>query len=163
MVHDIIEIGKMDGVFKFDVHAKSLFNNWYIQLPREAQTPILEGFIQRKHTYAIKIAMLFSASEGASYVITQGQLEAAIMLLDKVESTLPVIYRHSISDEKGQIESILYQIRGVNLIPHSQLLKQNASMGLRVQTLNEIVDTFVGAGYVQIEWRGKTKWYRYIG
>ncbi len=89
LVHDLIEIGNLKGEMLLTPEAFDWGTQWYKDHYEHFKDQLTDsdmvGYIARKQTHLHKLAMVLSAADGDSMMITVGHLKKALEILDKVE------------------------------------------------------------------------------
>jgi hypothetical protein len=71
LVHDLALIGELEGEFRPSPEAREEFTRWYAELgERKWSNPEVDAFADRAHDTGLKLAMIFSASESDTLVVS---------------------------------------------------------------------------------------------
>jgi hypothetical protein len=84
LIHDLVEISKLDGEFVLSQEANDEYTNWYENLPDLAPNGVLESFYERYHDHVLKIAIVLSAAESDDKIISIQHLCRARDLITNV-------------------------------------------------------------------------------
>lgn len=102
LIHDLQRIGRLHGEMQVKPEAMDYYDKWYEELSkRDSKDPDTDAFYNRCHTTALRIAILLSVSESDDMVITEKQMAAAIVL---VEKQLPEVKRITMWGGTSQYE-----------------------------------------------------------
>lgn len=86
LVEDLMEISTLQGEFHWTPAAEAWFEHWYEkELPKERLDYRLEGYLSRKPTHAIRLAMILSLAESNDLVIEERHFKQAEKYLDELE------------------------------------------------------------------------------
>lgn len=101
LVEDLADIYEMTGEFKIDKEAYDEFERWYCdymtkhEADRYTLGARMGGYKSRKGEMALRIAMIKSASEGRSFLITKRHFDWAMQELDALDPAMKSIYQDS--------------------------------------------------------------------
>ncbi len=87
LIHDLKEISKLYGEFKLTNEAKASFKRWYESMPSTCEHGF-QAFYERKHDHVLKAALLLSAAEGDTKIITETHFKQALEAIEFLESSL---------------------------------------------------------------------------
>jgi hypothetical protein len=133
LIHDLAEIAKIQGEFKFSDEAKDFYSHWYEHvLPRESQSDYrLTGFFERKHIHVKKVAMLMRLAQGSvetkdHLIISKTDIEAAIGVVGDIEpgmrKAFSAVGKNVYSTD---LDRILEQIRNGGYVSYRELIAGN--------------------------------------
>lgn len=164
LVHDLEAISMLKGEFLLDSDALEYGIEWYENHhknpPIYMQSEEFIGYMARKQGHIHKLAMVLSASESDSMVITRSHLERAIRMMGAVEKGLPDVFRKINTTEEmsnlervfaaiiecgGKIESEALYNRFVHMMPKhkfDELITSGLSTGRLLQVSNGIGTTY---------------------
>jgi len=111
LLDDLRDIHAMSGQFSPTDDLISAFENWFPQQDLERQlmpSERLQGFLTRRHTNIVKLAMIVSASESSSGKLTLAHWQRATQLFNELELDIPFIVDQSV--DKDSEQSISYHI-----------------------------------------------------
>ncbi len=99
LIHDLTEISKMGGEFKFEQKAIQSYAAWYEQQEEDAakgRYPIddsrFHGYFERRATHVKKIALLLCAGRGESQEISEQDFEDARYMLARIEPKMNRVF-----------------------------------------------------------------------
>lgn len=89
LIHDLKIIGRMTGEFTPESKAlQDKMEEWYQEYGEIAPAKNTETFVARKHIHAMRTAMLLSAADSNSLIITDEHWTQSLLLINDVESKL---------------------------------------------------------------------------
>lgn len=162
LLHDLAHIRELSGEFKHDSE-KTLHwvEEWYKETAdREVESEKVEGFANRRHVHAHKIAMLLSMAESDDLIVTRGHFEAAIKMLDSVEIKLPRVFSAvGRSPYSSDIESVRDYIEAQGKVERKRLL-QRFYHNLTKDNLDEVLKALQVMGHIEkngvhYHWKGE--------
>lgn len=91
LVHDLEMINSMAGEMAFSDDAMAIYAPWYEQQSKSPaiKDPHFAGYCERRAIHALKLSMIVSASRSSERVITGGDFQRALALLESVEPKMP--------------------------------------------------------------------------
>lgn len=91
LVHDLEMINSMAGEMTFSEEAMAIYAPWYEQQSRSPviKDPHFAGYCERRAIHALKLSMIVSASRSSERIITGGDFQRALALLESVEPKMP--------------------------------------------------------------------------
>lgn len=96
LVHDLEMISMMFGEFSIDKEAREWGRAWYVSHwknpPTGLTTDQFSGYLARKQTHLHKLAMVLSASQSDSLVITKDHLIQAYEMTSVIEQDMPKVF-----------------------------------------------------------------------
>ena len=128
LVSDLCDIAKMKGPFIIEPEAivwgEKWYQNHYENKPLHLDNDRFGGYLARKQTHIHKLAMILSASESSSRIITQKHLEHSNTIIGEIEQDMPKVFeRIGVGDNaRGQSE-ILQIINTYKRITITELWK----------------------------------------
>jgi hypothetical protein len=150
LVHDLAEIAKLRGEFKFSDSAKQYYKEWYEDQGEKedaARDYRIAGYYERKHIHALKVAMAVSLACG-SLVITPADVASAIALLEDIE---PGMYKAFQSVGKNLYSADMERIKdqvlrgGAKGATYRAILTANIH-AVEKQQIDNIISTLVMMG-----------------
>lgn len=92
LVHDLEQIKMLTGEFTFSPQAQKRYEQWYQiedQKIAEGRPPIMDprfaGYCEARATLIKKVGMSISVSEGNTLIISEGQFERALTMMESAE------------------------------------------------------------------------------
>jgi len=93
LLHDLLQICKLQGEFSWTDGAQSKISEWYESGCKPAPTHYrLLNYIPRRHLHALKLCMVNSAARSNSMEITEADVDEAISRLLIAERAMPEIF-----------------------------------------------------------------------
>lgn len=173
LLQDLEEISLLQGEMVMTDEADAFFKAWYEA--QEDDNPEIKderffGYLARKPSHIVKIAMLFSLAEGNSLSIELSHLTRALSLLKQTEKNMPFAFgARGRNTTAVDLERILEQIVQTHKgnpnrpIPQRVLAKANYRHVDR-QTLNNILEYLeVDMKQIRRTYEGNEWVIRYIG
>lgn len=122
LIEDLREISQLFGEFSITPEAREWNRRWYKhhwEHPNaELNTDQFAGYLARKQTHMFKLAMVLSASEGASLQIFQRHLEAAEAMAGAIEQDMPKVFskigQTDITRGSSVIVDLIYKSPGIS-------------------------------------------------
>jgi hypothetical protein len=157
LTRDLERISQLIGGFTLSPEAKTWGKTWYehfheVEAPKIDKT-LLGGYIARKQTLVHKVAMVLSASQGSSLIITRPLLERAAKLISELEATMPMVYSKigMSEDSNASVEVIAFLERNGGSAPFSVLFRYMHKRFSRVDEFSDILLGMVHAGYISVD------------
>lgn len=111
LIHDLEIIASLIGEMTLSKEARDWGREWYINHwrnpPKELQTEQFGGYLARKQTHMHKLAMVVSASQRDSRIITREDLEFSYLSLSAIEADMPKVFSGMGQDKITQGSSTL--------------------------------------------------------
>jgi len=95
LLEDLQNIYLMTGDFKVTEDFIDRWVDWYTQHNREGMfgnTKELQGYVERRPNHLLKLSMILSASRSSDMLITRGDFEKALSMLEEVERNMPKVF-----------------------------------------------------------------------
>lgn len=151
LIHDLGEISKVRGIFKFSSQGLLEYQRNYLSRPEpeeEFEDERLRGYASRKDIHTLKLAQIMSLSDGDSLTITEKEIEGAADAIRWLDMGLASVFSgHGGSASSEDIVRVFRQIEvgtnKVGSVRHADLLKRNyhainaQEFGIVLQTLRE--------------------------
>ena len=128
LIQDLEQIAMLCGPFVIDERARKWGREWYERFWKDAAArmddQMLEGYAARKQTHLHKLAMVLSASRGASLIITREDLELANTMLEDIERDMQKVFsRMGRTDDSMQAERFIEYVRKKGIVPYDEAYK----------------------------------------
>ena len=153
LLHDLNEIKKLKGEFKWEEGAWEVYDKWYNTIEKktnELPDKRLRGYFSRMHIMVLKLAMVLQVAECDELIITTYNIESAITILEEALSTASEAFgAHGRSLTSTGVHDILRQLRQMGETTFSQLLTINVKDTNR-RELTEIMETIEAMGVVKL-------------
>lgn len=157
LIHDLVEIGRLEGEVNVNEGAQRIYNEWYEQLSqKDTKDPEIDAFYQRCHTTALRVAILIGMSRNNWLKIDEECMQIGIHF---VEQQLPTIKRVNVWSGASQFEQ--HRAKFINYLYHAggtsikQKLLQH--MGISGEDYVKLVGTLVQDGTVIIHTVGNNE------
>lgn len=149
LIHDLQRIAQLQGEMSAEPEARSMYDDWYKKLSqKDTKNPTADAFYQRCHATALRVGSLLSVSAGDDLLITKGQMQKAIEL---IEAQLPENERISMwsgasvyEQSRAKYISFLQRLGGIST--RRATLKH---MGVNEEEFNKITGTLVSDGTLE--------------
>lgn len=118
LIHDLGEISKMKGEFKFTKEAIEWGEAWYVEhnrnRPAHLDAERFGGYLARKQTHMHKIAMVHSASYTNELLLTADDLQEGMRLITLTEQSLEKVFENIGIEGAGRHIALIksYLVRG---------------------------------------------------
>jgi len=133
LTSDLYEIHRMVGPFTAEDQVKTRWQEWFdthdMQI-QQTENEKLGALMIRKSTAMRKLPMILSAAERSDRVITLSHWEAALKMMDIIESKIPGMLR------EGQANKVNTQV-GINNVIFKHLIRA-PNRTLKIQTLSQL-------------------------
>lgn len=95
LIHDLEQISLLSGQMQFSKEAKELYVRWYEKDSTRSgiSDPKFDSYNERRATHITKIAMAMCASRGSDRIISTGDFERALVILNKAEEKMARVFR----------------------------------------------------------------------
>lgn len=98
LAHDIQQIAKTHGEFRWTPEAAKALDTWHLAGgPPRPDIPRLEHYVTRRTIHLVKLMMISSLSASNNLVIEEGDFNRALSWLLEAETTMPKIFRAMVS------------------------------------------------------------------
>src|SRR3990167_3036356 len=151
LIHDLGEIGKVRGIFKFSPQGLNEYQRHYLNRPEpedEFEDERLRGYSSRKDIHTLKLAQILSLSDGDSLVITEREILGAIDAIHWLDTGLANVFAgHGNTASSEDTVRVFRQVEAgtarLGWISRTELMKRNFSnlnaheFAIVIQTLTE--------------------------
>jgi hypothetical protein len=157
LVRDLERIAQMKGPFSLTPEAVEWGEAWYEQFhkvdSKKLDPTLIGGYIARKQTLVHKVAMILSASQGDSMLITLADLQRAEGTISALEKNMPLVYsKIGMTRESAMGEQIIaFLERYHGKAPWTLLYQYMHKNFPRVEDAEDIIYGMVQAGYINID------------
>lgn len=162
LVHDLLEMRKMQGAFEITAGAREWYSKWYKDIQHDLSNPALAPYYNKKETHVLKLAQLVSAARGNVMTIDEQDLKTALDILQQNEKNLPYVVGELLTSPTGhrnqQVINAIAEIcsMGSPRASQSALLRKLCHTISAVE-LQEALDTLMAAKIVkQTMYAGKS-------
>lgn len=126
LIADLKEIAKLKGPYELTKEARTWGKDWYVKLWDERPTHMASdrysGYISRKQTHIMKLAMVVAAAKRNDLVIGQDDLEEADKLLTLTEPHMTKVFESvGVVDEAKHVAEIVGYVRNYKKITANDL------------------------------------------
>lgn len=84
LIHDLMQIKRLNGEFEIEPEAKRIFERWYEQIPelgKKIRDERINGYLNRMHVIGLKVAMALRAAHSDQLVISAEDMSRALELV----------------------------------------------------------------------------------
>lgn len=162
LVRDLERISQLKGPFTLAPEAKKWGTDWYENFHKNEKhkldPTLIGGYIARKQTLVHKVAMVLSASEGNSKIITLPHLQKAVKAITSLEKDMPMVYsKIGLTKEANAGEQILAYIHRFNgSVSWTTLYQYMHRTFPKVEDVEAILVGLIEAGYINIDRKART-------
>jgi len=156
LTEDLSEIGKMVGSYEFENEVSRVggwMDQWYARHHSQREVHLASdrygGYIARKQTHLVKLAMVLAASKREDLIITKEDLEeASAILYDAELSMIKVFESVGVVDEAKHLAELMQFIRAYKWITsqdlyrlcHNIMSEKDFKQALRLAIEGDLVD-----------------------
>lgn len=146
----------LTGPFELDKSARDWIRPWYEALWKSAKASAsadqVDGFIARKQTHLMKLAMVLSVSEGDSLVISERHMRLSDMMVSATEKDLPKVFsRIGRSEESLQAERLLDVIRRYSPIQYESAFRAVYAQFPNFKDFAAVLEGLIRSGQVALD------------
>lgn len=125
---DLIHISNIRGEAKPTQEMRDYFEAWYTKEEPPHDDPRVQGFREREHDLALRIATLLSVAQSDDLLVDKSHLEVARAVLKDVEDFVPQALSHiATSPHSRDAERILAQVkRRAGSMSYTDILRANS-------------------------------------
>lgn len=147
------------GGFTMPKETRDWMRKWYDNLWNKVYKADAEdyisGYVSRKQTHLVKLAMILSASRGDDLIISDLDLEAANVMLGQVESKFEKVFASiGKTEDNLQVEKFLQMIRTRGQIPYDEAYRLVHHYFSSSKMFEDILAGVIRAGYVGLMQEG---------
>jgi hypothetical protein len=154
LLKDLQKISKLHGAFKVEKDAYEYYKKLYREYGGDF-TGRMAGYLERKLTYALKLAMILSANFDDKMIIYKEHLEAALSYLDEVEKTMPnaFVYINATNEAKisQHVMECIKESKGA--IYRSVLIEKFRHLVRNLREFEDIMQMLIASNVLQQMWK----------
>jgi hypothetical protein len=127
LVNDLVQIRSMRGDFQVSKGFLDLWTDWYGNYPNTCpfDPAHFGGYWERRPTHIMKLSMVMSASRSNQMMISEGDLQRAISLLEATEINMPQVFNlMGQSSQADNIQRIMLYVTQFKEVSMSQMMKK---------------------------------------
>lgn len=162
LTRDLERISQLIGNFTLTPDAYAWGAEWYEHFHKHEAPKIdktlLGGYIARKQTLVHKVAMVLSASQGNSLLITRTLLERAAKLITELEASMPMVYsKIGMNQDSNAADQVLaFLARNGGTVEFSLLYRYMHRYYPDSEAFEKIILGMIEAKYVTIDKANRT-------
>lgn len=162
LIRDLEIISMIKGEFKLSPEARKWGRLWY-EKHYTTKNPLLEGdrfggYLARKQTHIHKLAMVLSAAESDSLVISEEHLALADNMVTDLEADMPMVFaKIGQSQESVTVDRMLGWLRGNGACSYKELYMRFHTHFPGHREFENIIAGLTAAGYISKVQKG-TDW-----
>ena len=155
LIQDLEQIAMLVGPYTISPSAREWGREWYEKFWRDTTSrmddQMLEGYAARKQTHMHKVAMVLSASRGASLTITEEDLQLANTMLEDIEADMHRVFsRIGRTEDSMQAERFIDFVRRKGKIPYHEAYKMIHIYFPDFRDFEGILSGAIQSGQIQI-------------
>lgn len=153
LIHDLEQISMLKGEVTLSPDAYEWGKDWYMRhyktKPPNMDDERFGGYLARKQTHIHKLAIVVSASESDTLIVTSEHLMLADQMVTDLELDMPMVFsKIGRSDESFQVDRMLQFIRGKKSVIYKELYQHFHGMFPGFREFENMLAGLIGAGYV---------------
>ncbi len=147
---DLAEMRGIKGEWEVTKDAHDWFEDWYKnKFNPDKIEPSMKSYAGRKHDTVLKLSMIMSAARTSNRKVNVIDMEEALKILNRVESTTPMIMRRLQTNITGENNiKVVRMIYKKGEITYSELLR-SLSYCLNSVQVREVLDTLCASDMVE--------------
>lgn len=155
LIDDLTEIASMQGEYHLTSEARAWGHQWYTKhwgtdRPAHMASDRYEGYVARKQTHMMKLAIVLAASQSNLLEITQKHLEEAEALLTGTEPHMMKVFESiGMVDEAKHVAEICAYVRTHKMLTSDQLWSLVGSV-MSQREFNEAIHAAVRGGALKV-------------
>lgn len=155
LVHDLEEISKMAGEYRLTPAAVNWGEAWYQDHYSKRALNLdpdrFGGYIARKQTHVHKLAMVLSAAQNESMLITPDHLSTAHAMITDLEPDMQFVFsKIGRSDASLHAERLVNFITSVGEVGFAEAYRHVHSHFSSMRDFEDILSGLVRAGFVKL-------------
>jgi len=160
LIGDLQHISSLNGEMKPTPEFRKTFADWYERDVPQHDDPRVQGFRERQHDLAIRIAMLLSIAKADDLVLQEEEFHLAVSILKDIEDFVPQALSHiATSQHSRDSERVLGQIkRKSGKMTYTEILRAN-SWKLSSQEVQEVLKSLEDRQEIHFVRQGRTLTY----
>jgi hypothetical protein len=162
--NDLQMISRLHGEFCLEPVAQVIFEQKYVSITTdERDSDVIKNFKSRQPIHILKVAMALSAASSDSLVITQWDMQTAIVFVDGILATLDICFR-GVGDSPlaEAIGRVLTYMERKKICSKKDMLRDNLRH-VSPDDLEKVLAALLNCGYIQEVPSGRIKLYKFIG
>lgn len=159
LVEDLTSISKLTGEFKLTPSAIAWGEAWY-HAHYTTPNPHLEidrfgGYIARKQVHIHKLAMILSASEGSSLLITPEHLATASTMITDLEPEMSMVFNQiGKSEASAYVDKLIWFVEAKGKVEYQEAYRYVHSYFPSIRDFEDLMLGAVKAGFIRVTHEG---------
>lgn len=167
LVHDLRDIAEMRGAFTLSPearkHERDRYNRHWTKRDEHLLDRRYEGYLARKQTHIMKLAMILSASESSNMMITLEHIALAENFITGIEYDMHKAFDTiRTSDEAKHTYELLNQIKTFPCVSQRDLWRV-CMRAMGPKEFGDATKALIDAGFLQIKQEDGDYMYYYLG
>jgi hypothetical protein len=134
-------LSRVAGTFELTREAEEIEDRWYTQRPAPEDEALIPSW-KREHDLTLKLAMILSLADGATFVVNAHHMVQAQRLTAMAMAGMPkLISAASTTIDTVGLHYVTELIQRTGRVQHSVLLRHVQTRGINASKLREIIDT----------------------
>lgn len=160
LVEDLQEIAAIKGQIIPTPRLIKAFEDWYCTKRPDHDDPRIQGFRERSHDLALRLAMLLTVASSDDLILDEPALQLAITLIHEIEQYVPAALSHiGTSTQSREADRILKQLqRHGGKMTRAELSRLN-SWKMKISELDEVIQQLMTNQVIIMERQGKSIYY----
>ena len=155
LVHDLEQISMLAGEYKLSSDAVGWGEDWYkkhySQRAANLDPERFGGYIARKQTHIHKLAMILSAAQGASMIITPEHLHTANSMVTDLEPDMQFVFsKIGRSDASLHAERLITFVQSRGSVPFAEAYRHVHSHFHSMRDFEDVISGIVRAGFLKL-------------
>lgn len=157
-------LSRVAGTFTMTKEAEEIEDRWYTQRPAPEDEALIPSW-RREHDLTLKLSMILSLADGATFSITAHHMVQAQRLTAMAMAGMPkLISAASTTLDTVGLRYVTEIVEKVGRVQHSVLLRHVQTRGINASKLREIVDTLTQSKLIaRLPLSGRGVGYIWIG
>lgn len=155
LIEDLTEISTLQGEYKLSPEARAWGGTWYgdhwgTDRPTHMASDRYEGYIARKQTHLMKLAMILAASRGNNLIVEKEHIIEAEAILTSTEPYMMKVFESvGMVDEARHVASLMAYVRAHKILTSDELWSLVGQI-MNQREFNEAVHAAVRGGVLKV-------------
>lgn len=159
LVEDLTRISQLSGEMKLSAEAIEWGEAWY-KTHYSSPNTLLDsdrfgGYLARKQVHMHKLAMILSASEGDSLIISRENLETADLMVTDLETDMSMVFNQiGRSEVSGHIDRLVWFVHAKGRVSFQEAYRYVHSYFPSMRDFEDVLLGAARAGFLKVENKG---------